>query len=91
MLSDWVLVVDKDEYSSKQKSICSSLKPDLRGMIDCNDIDNTHTPLCNNVTHFPAFCHIPTNSCVYGIRESLNSINTLTALLKTKDQENNSS
>ncbi len=80
MISDWVVVVDGDKYSEQQKQICHTLKPDLKGMINCNDIDNTFTPTCMWVQRFPAFCHVPTNSCVYGVRD-LKSINELPSLV----------
>lgn len=80
MLSDWVVIVDGDKHSLTQKEACMSLKPPLKGMINCNDIDNTNIPTCRKVESFPAFCHIPTNSCVYGVRDDMESINELTTL-----------
>lgn len=82
MLSNWLVVVDVDAKSQHQKSFCASNKPDLKGMIDCGDIDNTSIPICHSVTHFPAFCHVPTNSCVYGLRDTLAELNVLTTLVK---------
>jgi hypothetical protein len=89
MLSDWVVVVDDDSFSQQQKNICKELKPSLKGIIDCNDIDNTNTSTCRNVLNFPAFCHVPTDSCVYGVRQTLESINILPTLVENP-QENQS-
>jgi|MDTB01.3.fsa_nt_gb hypothetical protein len=90
MLSDWVVVVDNDSFSQQQKNICRELKPDLQGMIDCNDIDNTNTVTCRKVLNFPAFCHLPTDSCVYGVRDTLEALNKLPTLVTKEDpaQEN---
>jgi hypothetical protein len=88
MISDWVVVVDGDVHSTRQKEVCQTLKPALKGMIDCNDIDNTNTPACQKVLNFPAFCHIPSNSCVYGVRDTMDLIDHLPTLLKESTASN---
>ena len=87
MLSDWIVVVDVDDKSLQQKEYCVINKPELKGMIDCGDIDNTSIPICETVTHFPAFCHIPTNSCVYGVRNTPADVNVLPTLIKGEPRQ----
>ena len=68
-LKDWILIVDSDDHSKKQVDICKKERPKLYGMVDCSELDNSFVDICNSVTHFPAFCHSATKSCVYGVRE----------------------
>ena len=91
MLSDWIVVVDADEWSTRQRDMCKSTKPPLQGMVDCRDIDNDLTPVCSQVTHFPAFCHVPTNSCVYGLRESTDSMQELLSLVSPSSTQTSDS
>lgn len=81
MLKDWICVVDSDPISQRQKSVCMRDRPPLKGMIDCSDTDNAEAVVCNTVTHFPCFCHAPTNACVYGLRETAAAISELPSLL----------
>ena len=80
MLSEWIVVLDGDEHSQVQKEVCTKLKPDIKGWIDC-----TVTPepeVCKHITAFPAFCHEPTHSCVYGVRETAEEIHALPSLVE---------
>lgn len=77
MLGDWVVVLDADEASLRQLDVCRVQKPDLQGAILCNDEENRDAAVCTSVTHFPAFCHVPTNACVYGLRTSADDFEEL--------------
>ena len=82
MFDEWIVVVDADPYSKKQTEVCTSFRSHISGMgfIDCADADQAAARVCHTVERFPAFCHQPTNSCVYGFRDTLQSLNDLSAL-----------
>ena len=85
-MSDWVVVVDTDhELCRRQIDAIQQIQPDpmLQGRIDCSDDANTFSQLCRDVTHFPAFCNVPTKTCVYGMRDTAESLQELHDL-KTK-------
>ena len=67
-MEDWVVVVDKDEHSTAQIDACRAHDVGFRGVVRCGDAENGTTPLCSSVDAFPAFCHVRTNACVYGLR-----------------------
>lgn len=67
-MNEFVVVVDADPLSRRQLEICAALKPDLKGGIDCTLQENSFADICFSVKEFPAFCHAPTNRCVYGLR-----------------------
>ena len=84
MLSDWIAVIDADSESRQQLEVCKAHRPSLKGLIDCTDPKNADASACHEVDFFPAFCHVPTNSCVYGFRGDLASMESLTSLNVSK-------
>jgi len=92
MQVSWVVVVDRaDEPSRRQFEVCQALRaegrlpPSLKGLIDCADPHNADAPVCETVELFPAFCHVPTNSCVYGLRETYDSLAELETIVSGGD------
>lgn len=88
MQASWVVVVDRaDEPSRRQFEVCRALQaegrlpPTLKGLVDCSDPHNAAAPVCETVELFPAFCHVPTNSCVYGLRDTHESLDELERLV----------
>lgn len=80
MLADWIVVVDDDPVSARQLAACRAERPQLQGAVDCSDADNHAAEVCQKVTHFPAFCHAPSNTCVYGLRTTADEFRGLQAL-----------
>lgn len=79
-MDEWIVVVDGDPVSREQLQVCHALKPALRGAVRCDDRDNGDAPVCHTVTHFPAFCHVPSNACVYGLRATATELDALPTL-----------
>lgn len=69
-LKEWVLVVYHDNVSAKQLGVCRSLKPSLQGVVRCDNPEPGNVELCRSVDYFPAFCHVPSNACVYGLHQT---------------------
>lgn len=77
----WIVVVDSDAVSQQQLAVCRANPSEhVRGAIECDSDVNRDTPVCHQVTHFPAFCHEPSNSCVYGLRQTQNDLQELNAI-----------
>lgn len=79
-MDQWVVVLDDDSLSQEQLRVCQVLKPALRGAVRCDDPDNHSAPICHAVEAFPAFCHAGTQSCVYGLRRTLQELEALDTL-----------
>lgn len=80
--AEWVVVVDKTSH--RQLEVCKAVRPStLRGAVDCDDLDNAHADVCREVASFPAFCHVPTNQCVYGTRDTPEALESLATLAQT--------
>lgn len=77
-MNDWVVVVDDDAVSQRQMEVCKVLKPSLHGAIECHLDENVDATVCKEVRYFPAFCHVATNECVYGLRTTLEDMESLT-------------
>tara|TARA_B110000046_G_scaffold174330_1_gene197957 strand:+ start:487 stop:762 length:276 start_codon:yes stop_codon:yes gene_type:complete len=82
-MDQWVVVLDADAVSQQQLKVCQALKPALQGAVRCDDLDNGDAPVCHAVTHFPAFCHVPSNACVYGLRATSDELDALPSLAPT--------
>lgn len=76
-MNNWVVVLDDDDVSRRQMQVCQLLKPPLKGAIECHLEENADASACNEVTHFPAFCHVETGECLYGLRTSLRDMEAL--------------
>jgi hypothetical protein len=79
-MDQWVVVLDKDAVSTEQLAVCRALKPALRGAIACDDPDNAENAVCQQVDFFPAFCHVPSSQCVYGLRATNDALDALLTL-----------
>lgn len=79
---DWVVVVDTTlcPHSSTQLAVVREQLPTLRGAILCHE--NESAPTCRTVPAFPAFCHVPTQRCVSGLRTDAEHFAQLEALIK---------
>jgi hypothetical protein len=89
-MDNWVLVVDGDAASKKQMEVCRQNPVGLQGFIECNKVDNTDASICSAVDYFPAFCNTAQKSCVYGVRDTENTLlalKTLAPLEQTKSKE----
>jgi len=75
-----VVVLDEDAVSKEQLAVCRALKPALRGAIACGDPDNADSGVCRQVDFFPAFCHVPSSQCVYGLRATTDALDALLTL-----------
>lgn len=81
-MDQFVVVVDSDPLSRRQWKVCTELKPALRGGIDCSLAANGMEDVCHNVEYFPAFCHVPTNRCVYGLRDTPEKLAALETIVE---------
>tara|TARA_B110001450_G_C17651594_1_gene493509 strand:- start:1147 stop:1452 length:306 start_codon:yes stop_codon:yes gene_type:complete len=80
-MDEWILVLDEgDSLSDEQLAVCQSLKPALKGALVCKQRTEANDPLCEEVEHFPAFCHVSTNSCVYGLRTEMEDFEALATM-----------
>ena len=73
-MSLWVLVVDSGPASQAQLSVCEAQKPALGGVVDCSSEQAAADPrtkaVCAEMRQFPAFCHMPSNTCDYTLRDA---------------------
>ena len=81
-MDEWIVVLDEDDsLSHEQLEVCQALRPALKGALVCHAGDDPRNEtLCNEVEHFPAFCHAPTNACVYGLRETQDDFEALATI-----------
>lgn len=76
-MEQWVVVLDDTVESKAQFDACKALRPNLRGAIQCDLLENENASVCREAAAFPAFCHTPTNSCLYGSRLTLSEMEAL--------------
>ena len=75
----WLAVLDGDDVSKRQKDHLLRLKPIgvVQGMLECDKQQNLNAQVCSKVEYFPAFCHVESNACVYGIRSTTSEMDEL--------------
>lgn len=86
-MDDWIVVLDDDAASRAQLEVCQALRPSLKGAVKC-DATAQQADVCQTVDFFPAFCHAPSNACVYGVRRTeaeLQALVTLAPPAHTRD------
>ena len=68
----WVLVADVDvcPHSRRQVQVAQDLGLSLKGAILCNDEEHRDSAACLAAPHFPMMCHLGTNKCYAGLRET---------------------
>lgn len=76
-MDQWVVVLDDAPASREQLAACQALRPSLRGAIQCDLLENEDAAVCREARAFPAFCHTPSNACVYGARLTLPEMEAL--------------
>jgi hypothetical protein len=89
-MDNWILVVDGDTASKKQVDVCRQNPVGLQGFIECDKPENKDADICSAVDYFPAFCNTAQKSCVYGVRDTQNSLlalKTLSPSEQTKSTE----
>lgn len=79
-MDNWVLVVDSDAASKKQVDVCRQHPVGLQGFIECDKPENKDARICSTVDFFPAFCNTAQKSCVYGVRDTENTLLALKTL-----------
>lgn len=91
-MAEWVVVLDGGAESQRQLDVCKELRhPAVKGAVRCDQPENRDVSACAAVgkeVGFPAFCHEPTNSCVYGFRgtrEELDALPTNAAATATRE------
>jgi hypothetical protein len=79
-MEDWILVLDENEdVCRRQLEVCRVSKPPLQGVVMCDKA--TNVDVCHKVDYFPAFCHVPTDRCVYGLRRTSDEFAELATLV----------
>jgi len=87
-VADWVVVLDSDPLSQEQLQVCRAVHPpEVKGAIRCDDEENSNNPLCSEIDYFPAFCHVNENSCVYGVRRTLDEFAQLATLVQPNPED----
>lgn len=76
-MDEWVVVLHDNPESRRQYEACATLKPKGLQGIQCDLLENADARVCKELDSFPAFCHKPTNSCVYGVRTSTHDMEEL--------------
>ena len=73
-MNEWVLVVNSGPASHAQLTVCEAQKPALKGVVDCSSERALSDPqtkaVCAEMRQFPAFCHTPSNTCDYTLRDA---------------------
>jgi hypothetical protein len=80
-MDQWIVVTDSDAASAEQMRVCRAVPHALRGAVQCDLPENADAAVCREVERFPAFCHVPSNACVYGVRSTREELEALTALV----------
>lgn len=83
-MDQWIVVTDSDAASAEQLQVCRAVRPSLRGAVRCDRAENADADVCREVERFPAFCHVPSNACVYGVRSTREELEALAAMVPSQ-------
>jgi len=84
-----VLNTEKCEHSVTQLEALKKIKKDhgvQMSAIDCSDAGNFSLPICTDVANFPAICDSENNRCVYGVRRTLEELESVCLSIKRESR-----